>query len=664
MTPAQLPVNLTGDPLVPKDLDELAQRWITPEIAAAALLRRVDSLHGAELVGRNGKGDYSGIAIPYLWPDENRVRDYRLRRDFPDLEYSLDGQTRPTRKYLSPPGRGNMLYLPPGVAVEWLADASVPIVITEGEFKTLALWRLSEGTFLPVGLSGAWNWRGVVGKVTDSTGKRQDAHGVVPDISRIHWADRTVTIVFDSDLASNLRIVDARRRLTVELEHRGAIVYHFKFPDTTCKGIDDFLYSQGADVTRTLLAKARRVTRAKPKATVIPIGEGLICGEKGPYAIVANAITLLRSDPEWDGVLAYNEFADRMCFQKHAPWGPANGFWQDQHEVLTANWLQHHAVRVPSRLACEAAYIVSRDRCFHPLREYLESLIWDGTPRIRRWLQTYLGVEDEENSLYVQEVGSKWLISGVARILSPGCKADCCLILEGPQGKFKSTAIQVLGGEWFRDQISDIGTKDSKMEIAGVWIIEIGELAALGRAEINAVKTFMSSGNDHYRPAYGHTVIDRPRQTIFAGTHNPNGRGYLKDETGARRFWPVVCGEIDIPALTADRNQLWAEATALYHDGAPWWLEGEAASEAEIEQGERLQTDLWDDRMTAFVAGRTSVTLIELLQSGVGITDASKLDQSAQNRAAAFLVARKWTKLRRGARGERQYIYYRPNNQR
>jgi hypothetical protein len=156
----------------------------------------------SELVGRKG-GNYAGIAIPYFLPGSNTVREYRLRRDHPDIEIDSHGQVKPKQKYLSPPGRGNMLYFTPGITDAQLRDTALPLIITEGEFKTLALWRLANWNhgerprFLPVGVSGVYNWRGTVGKTTGPDESRLDVKG--PDLERIVWKGRKVVIAYDAD---------------------------------------------------------------------------------------------------------------------------------------------------------------------------------------------------------------------------------------------------------------------------------------------------------------------------------------------------------------------------------------------------------------------------------------------------------------------------------
>ena len=167
------------------------------------------------------------------------------------------------------------------------------------------------------------------------------------------------------------------------------------------------------------------------------------------------------------------------------------------------------------------------------------------------------------------------------------------LILEGPQGAKKSTALAVLAGDgWFTDELAEIGSKDAALQMRGVWIIEIAELDAIGRAEVSRIKAFLSRTVDRYRPPYDRYVVDVPRQCVFAGSVNPDT--YLRDETGNRRFWPVRCGRIDLDALRRDRDQLWAEAVVRYREGAIWWIDDrDLIAAANVEQEARVHPDAW-----------------------------------------------------------------------
>jgi len=186
------------------------------------------------------------------------------------------------------------------------------------------------------------------------------------------------------------------------------------------------------------------------------------------------------------------------------------------------------------------------------------------------------------------------MISAVARIFEPGCQADHTLLLEGPQSIQKSSALRALASaEWFTDHISDLDSKDSRMELHGVWIVELAELSAVRRSLAEKVKSFLTARMDHFRPPYGRSTIIVPRQNIFAGSVNDETP--FTDETGNRRFWPVRCGKIDIEKIEEFRDQLWAEAAERYEDDEHWWLDSEELNKlATQEQKERYQTGVWD----------------------------------------------------------------------
>jgi hypothetical protein len=194
MTNAATAINFDGN-LTTSDYCNLEARWINRELADTAMLRRVDSLTGREIVGRKS-GNYAGIAIPFVHPIAKHIVEQCIRRDEPDIELHHDGG-KEVRKYVLPPGSKNRIYFPPGVAVELLTASDVPLIVTEGQFKVLALWRLATGgvesvRFLPLGLTGVWNWRGVIGKTTWPNGGRRDVKGVISDLDLIQFKERRV----------------------------------------------------------------------------------------------------------------------------------------------------------------------------------------------------------------------------------------------------------------------------------------------------------------------------------------------------------------------------------------------------------------------------------------------------------------------------------------
>lgn len=239
--------------LTERDYSNLRNSFITPEIVESARLRRLSDLEGAETIGRPRKAgtDYAGIIFPYFLPPKyDYPRQYRLRRDNPDYEQNADGTRKEKGKYLSAPGAPNMLYFPPDASSEMLTDISLPIVLTEGEKKTLALYCLSrhglresnEPRFLPVGLSGVWNWRGSRGKQTNADGSQAIVKGVIPDFDLIEWNGRKILIVFDQNAKTNESVKAARRELAKELTMRGAIASIVELPEIeNVNGIDDLL---------------------------------------------------------------------------------------------------------------------------------------------------------------------------------------------------------------------------------------------------------------------------------------------------------------------------------------------------------------------------------------------------------------------------------------
>ena len=308
-------------------------------------------------------------------------------------------------------------------------------------------------------------------------------------------------------------------------------------------------------------------------------------------ALLSNACELLRTHPAWQGVLGFDKFNLQLVVLKPTPWGSPAGPWNDTSDIRATCWLQKAGLAINVRIAADAVQAVGEENPFHPVKNYLQAIAWDSTPRLESWLSRHLGVA---NSPYSRAIGPRWLISAVARIFRPGCQADHTLLLEGPQGAGKSSALRILAGEqWFSDHISALGSKDSRGDLPGKWIIEMSELSNLRRAEIETVKSFLTACVDHYRKPYGRRSEDVPRSCVFAASTNDESP--FTDETGNRRFWPVRCGTIDLEALRRDRDQLWAEAYLRFQKGEPWWLDSaELAQLAGAEQESRYETDPWE----------------------------------------------------------------------
>lgn len=262
---------------------------------------------------------------------------------------------------------------------------------------------------------------------------------------------------------------------------------------------------------------------------------------------------------------------------------------------------------------------IANKNSYHPVRDYLDDLLWDGRARVSGWLTYYLGVDQ---SAYTDTVGQAFFVSMVARIFKPGCKQDYMLILEGPQGALKSMACEAIAGEWFSDNLPDVrDSKDLSQHLQGKWLIEIGELSAMSKAETTTLKAFITRRTERYRPSYGRREVIQPRQCVFIGTTNADC--YLKDATGGRRFWPVKCGSIDIEALRADRDQLFAEAVHLFNAGEKWWPDRDfEIKHIKPEQKARFVVDPWQEKIAEFLRGRERVTAWQIARDALFIETA------------------------------------------
>lgn len=282
---------------------------------------------------------------------------------------------------------------------------------------------------------------------------------------------------------------------------------------------------------------------------------------------LSNIYLILRDHPAWRGVIGWCEFSMRALKLKPPPYGGTVGEWEGADDTYAAMWLtqQPDIQMTPnSGRVAEAVEAAAKANPVHPVRDYLFGLPpHDGTPRLDMWLIDCLGVED---SSYVRLVSRWYLMGMIGRVMVPGSKFDYCLVLEGTQGKGKSAALSILGGEWYADTDLDLHNKDAMASLQGVWLYEFPELGSLARTEALKQKSFLSRQKDKYRPVYGRRDITSPRQGVFAGSTNE--WEWNKDPTGGRRFWPVDCaGEFRLDLLAANRDQLFAEALQAWQSG-------------------------------------------------------------------------------------------------
>ena len=341
--------------------------------------------------------------------------------------------------------------------------------------------------------------------------------------------------------------------------------------------------------------------------------------DKGKFeSSMGNIVMVLRFGEATRGLL-WNDVVSKKIGAAGKFRGAPEGMLDTELRVyLSSRWgISAHASDVTRALSYVATKWGSRDL----LREYLRGVVWDGTPRLGSvgtwtgrddvvhdgdplcdgWLRSYCAAEtkdrdDSDVSDLVTAIGSKWMISAVARALEPGCQVDTVLVMEGAQGLGKSTAFKILGSPWYSGTPVHIGNKDAYLQVQALWICELAELASATRAEVGQLKAFITNAEDNFRPPYGTTSIMSARRCVFGGTINPDPDGevdYLRDDSGERRWWPVRIGDIDRKRLASDRDQLWAEAVVRFDRGERWWFDRKEQLEVDKVTSNRKAKSAW-----------------------------------------------------------------------
>lgn len=614
--------------LAPQDITRHEALGIDAEILQLAHVRRVGDLEGRELLGLTGRaGNMAGIEYPYLDPVTGRRTTLRVRVDCPPVK--VDGT--PEKKYRQPYGDQRHLYFAPGAGAS-LDRPTVPVVIVESEKAALAVAsaaKRADRDVLAIALGGCWNWKGRIGKDTDANGARVDVHGPLPDFHRVAWTpDRPTFIAFDA--RPNHSVQAARRELARFLRSIGARVLHIHLPeqDARVNGPDDLIGVEGDG------AFWRVMDAATPDDfTRTPKGD-----------VVASDLDNIR--------LALTLLGARVTFDAFARQACLCGVPLDDTDVerLWVRINDEYRFR-PSRETLRTVLITEADaHQTHPVREYLAGLRWDGQPRLDDWLVTYGGATD---SPYVRAVGALPLKAAVRRVRQPGAKFDELLILESAQGTLKSSALRNLCPDesWFSDDLPlGVDSKQIIERTAGKWIIEAAELHGNRGREAEALKAFLSRQVDGpVRLAYGRLPTTVPRQFILIGTTNAR-LGYLKDMTGARRFWPVTVAGFDVEALKRDRDQIWAEAVARDDAGESIRLDAALWAEAAAQQEDRRASDPWEEKLEALFDSdaitRTDCVPVEDVWAALGAA-VNQRDTRASDRINAIVQRFGFTKARR-----------------
>jgi hypothetical protein len=349
--------------------------------------------------------------------------------------------------------------------------------------------------------------------------------------------------------------------------------------------------------------------------------------------------------------MRYDEFADRYLITGLDGYGPtlSDHALDELYLVVQRDYLFKPSKDDFDRIVLAAA----RRKRFHPVRDYLDGLEWDGIERLDEWLTAYGGADDDA---FTRAVGRIVLIAAVRRIRDPGCKFDEMLVIEGEQGTLKSSAIAALCPvpDWFSDSLSlSVEERIIIEQTAGKWIIEIGELSGFRKREVEHIKAFLSRRIDSARLAYGRLRIDRARQLVLIGTTNETN--YLIDDTGDRRFWPVRIKTFDVARIIENRDQLWAEAAHWEAEGESIRLPVELWPDAAERQAERKEEDEWTQIIGSWLDSEERdprslfshdyngfrITLAEAAKGALGI-ERDKLEPATQKRLARCLKAAGW----------------------
>lgn len=390
-----------------------------------------------------------------------------------------------------------------------------------------------------------------------------------------------------------------------------------------------------ADSAETISTPSEADAGERDKRPFIP---GLIWKDGEIKSCLSNIYQVLAFHPAWKGVIAFDEMALCTVKRKPPPYAEGRaGEWDAQDDTRTAMWLSRNFGFTPaSVMVLEVVETLAKANAWHPVREWLRSLKWDGTKRLNGWLNKYLGVP---YTPYSKRIAAWWLMGLVKRIFVPGTKFDYCLVLSGPQGKGKSTVFAVLGGEWFGDAELDLSSKDSMIGLRGKIIHEFAELGSLTRSDEKRQKSFLSRVADEYRPPYGTRLVRALRQLVFGGSTNEHE--WNKDPTGGRRFWPADCllDAFDIDGLRRVRDQLFAEAVARIDAGERYWPTAEEQRALfDVEQLRVEQQDSLVDALHDWVYDplRGEFSAFDAMHDCLKL-DASKITRDVQTRVGIAL---------------------------
>jgi hypothetical protein len=502
------------------------------------------------------KADASGILIPLWSPDgtpatffhatdQQAVTYTTFRPDVPRIE--ANGKER---KYLNPTGTPTRIDCHPRCH-DLVRDAGTFLWCTEGVAKGDAL--VTHGA-CALAFLGVQNWRG-------------------PEWADVQLKGREIGVVYDSDVMVKQDVQRALTGLTEYLTMKGAHVWHVYLPHEGDgkTGIDDYLRTHSMADVEALLVEAPQHggtagCRGGATAGNLAWMTDLTTTRGGAHPATYHNLKICVANSPEAKRLWFDTVSER-CMVDDAP--------IDEDYIAKSAFLieKHIKIHIYKPEAIEPALRAHcREHKRDPIKEWLEGLpTWDKTPRLLSWLPTHCGAPD---TAYIRETGRLWVVSMVARGLTPGCQSRSVLVLMGPQNIGKSELVKLLASEaWYRDVSGSLDGKEAHMLMQGVWLIELGELAGMTKTEESRLKSFITMNNDDYVPKYRNDPITKARRAILVGTCNPEGdRTFIRDQTGASRYYPVPLTTVKLKDIAAIREQLFAEALAYYRKHTDdWW---------------------------------------------------------------------------------------------
>lgn len=368
---------------------------------------------------------------------------------------------------------------------------------------------------------------------------------------------------------------------------------------------------------------------------------------KTPHLNLNNAALVLECDPLYKDSLYFDVFLQRVIRQNSPAreWGDADDLEVTRHFQSVLGM-----PRMGRDIVSQAVIAVAHKRQRNCVREWVDKIQWDGQARIEQFFADYMGAENNE---YAQCASRNFWLSIAARIHVPGCKVDNMIVLEGAQGAGKSTALHIIGGEWFTEQHESAANPKAFAEILqGKLLVEISEMDSFHKAEVTRVKQTISCSSDRFRASYSRHAADHPRTCVFVGT--TNREDWSRDETGARRFWPIACtGRVNLEGIRSNRDQLFAEAKTRYLAGEDYWKMPLVATRREQEA--RFQSDPWLPKIEHVLKGKAEVTTNQIMEEmGIELLRRGKQEQMRVGTILRFLG---WSKRRVRTDAGREYIY-------